>query len=279
MELVRRNLNRRGARSIHADVRGHRMHYFDVPGRGCAPTILLLHGLGGSATGWSRCLLPLSRKARRVVAVDMPGSGFSPLPRGGPLSLLALADQFEAFCAQEVPEPIVLVGNSLGGALTVRYSAKNPRSIAATVLVAPGGAPVSEPRFQELLTLFRVGNVADARALSRRLFHKTPVLVPLLFGHDLFDLFTRPSVRQVLAEADQRHALRPDELRALAAPTLLLWGRSERVLPYEMVHFFRTHLPAHAEIHEVDGFGHCPQLERPEELVARIQAFLQRRVV
>ena len=59
-------------------------------------------------------------------------------------------------------------------------------------------------------------------------------------------------------------------------PTLLVWGKSEKVLPYEGLEYFRAHLPSHAEIHEVQGFGHIPQMERPLELVELLMGFARR---
>ena len=56
-------------------------------------------------------------------------------------------------------------------------------------------------------------------------------------------------------------------------PTLLIWGQSEKLLPYEGLDFFRAHLPAHAEIHEVKGFGHMPQMEHPRAFVERLETF------
>ena len=60
--------------------------------------------------------------------------------------------------------------------------------------------------------------------------------------------------------------MQAEQLRALPMPTLLIWGQSEKLLPYEGLDFFRAHLPAHAEIHEVKGFGHMPQMEHPAGL-------------
>jgi len=61
--------------------------------------------------------------------------------------------------------------------------------------------------------------------------------------------------------------------RGLALPLLLLWGRSERLLPYVGIDYFRAHLPASAQIHEVPGFGHIPQIERPFEVAQRLIRF------
>ena len=67
------------------------------------------------------------------------------------------------------------------------------------------------------------------------------------------------------------------QLKGLAMPTMLIWGKSEKLLPYESIDYFRAHLPPHAEVHEVAGYGHMPQMERPRDVVKRIVKFAQTR--
>jgi pimeloyl-ACP methyl ester carboxylesterase len=57
---------------------------------------------------------------------------------------------------------------------------------------------------------------------------------------------------------------------------MLVWGQSEKLLPYESLDYFRTFLPKHAEVHEVPGFGHIPQMEKPAELVELLLGFARR---
>jgi pimeloyl-ACP methyl ester carboxylesterase len=56
-------------------------------------------------------------------------------------------------------------------------------------------------------------------------------------------------------------------------PVLFLWGGSERLLPSVTLSWYRAHLPAHAQVRVVEGFGHVPQLERPDELVSHLVRF------
>ncbi len=80
---------------------------------------------------------------------------------------------------------------------------------------------------------------------------------------------TEERFRQLL----QSFQVQGAQLSALSMPTLLIWGQSEKLLPYEGLDFFRAHLPAHAEIHEVKGFGHMPQMEHPRAFVDRVKKF------
>jgi pimeloyl-ACP methyl ester carboxylesterase len=274
-KALRRVLVARGAESRVREVGAHRVHHYWLKGTGKGPPVLLVHGLGSSANGFYRLLFGLKAHFSSVTAIDLPGNGFSPLPTAGPLVLAEQVEVLVRFADEVVGEPVFLIGNSLGGAISVMAAARSPKSFQALGLVAPAGAKVTPARFEALMNSFEVANAAQARALTRRLFHTAPYGV-LLFAGELAKMYASPTVRGVLAEARTVDFLSPETLASLAMPTLLLWGKSEKLLPYEGVDYFRAHLPAEAEIHEVAGFGHIPQMERPKELITRLVAFAER---
>jgi len=273
-ELVRRALVRRGARSRQIPLAGETVHFFEQPGAAERRVFLLVHGLGGSSLTWGRCLRRLSPQAARVLALDLPGTGFSPPSVKGTLSADELVELIATFIRQEVRSPVVLVGNSLGGAMVTRLAARSPDLVEALVLVAPAGARVSPERFEEMLRLQRVATLADARRVLGRLFHRKTHLLPWLFAAGMRDSLTTPQARRLVEEASRIQGLEEHELSGLEPPVLLLWGKAERVLAPEGIAFFRAHLPPSATIEEVDGFGHVPQLERPNELCERILRFV-----
>lgn len=273
---LRRALVLRGIASCEVVVEGFPVHYFDLRGQGSGPPVVLVHGLGGSANGFYRLLLPLARRFSRVVAPDLPGNGFSELPPGvRPLSAPQLLEVLTAFLEKVVAAPAVVVGTSLGGAMCITLAHQRPDLVRALALIAPAGAQVAEERLKALIQSFDVRTNAEARALTRRLFHKAPVSA-LLLAADMRKVYGAEAVRAVLSEVKATDALEPEVLRALRMPTLLLWGESEKLLPYESIDFFREHLPAHAEVHVVPRFGHVPQVERPREVVRQLVAFADR---
>lgn len=273
---LRRTLQLRGASSKEAKALGLPLHYYEVVKDGRGPPIVLVHGLGGSANGFYKLFFPLARTFRRVIAPDLPGNGFSSLPSG----CLALSAQRQlevltTFLEEVVGEPAVVVGTSLGGAMCITLAHQRPDLVRALMLIAPAGARVTEERLRALVDLFEVRTNADARALTRRLFHKAP-LSALLLSADLRKMYSAPAVKAVLMDVKSTDLLDPALLQSLQVPTLLLWGASEKLLPEESVDFFRAHLPRHAEVHVVPGFGHIPQVERPKEVVRHLVGFAQR---
>jgi pimeloyl-ACP methyl ester carboxylesterase len=269
---VRRRLIAAGVSSELHLVGGHSVHAYRVTGSGVGPPVLLVHGLGGSANGWVRVLRALGRDFSAVHAVDLPGNGFSPLPAPGPLTLEQHLSVLHAYCREVVKEPAFVVGNSLGGALSVLLAALHPEDVAALGLVAPAGGEMSRASMLELMSALDVRTNADAVRLTRRLFHRAP-LVALLFAPELRKMHASPAVRALRTHARERDHIPEELLAVLRAPTLLLWGASEKLLPSEQLDWYRTHLPSGARIEVVPGFGHVPQMERPRELVQRLRAF------
>lgn len=269
---MRRVLVARGVRSGTYRVRGHEVHAYLLEGQGLGPPVFLVHGLGSSANAYWRALEPLSLHFRRVWAIDVPGNGFSPTPAQGPLPWREQIATVRAFLEDVVREPVFLVGNSLGGAMSLYLAHELPGAVRALGLISPAGAKLEEQRFRDLVRSFEVKTRADAREMTRRLFARPPLPLLLMPGQ-MQSLYENPTVKSVIREVQPSDAVSEAMLAALAMPTLLIWGRQEKLLPPEGLAYFRAHLPPHAEIHEVEGFGHMPQMESPRPLVRRLIDF------
>lgn len=262
----------RGVRSHVASIRGRAVHYYELAGTGPGPTVLLVHGLGGSANGFFRILFGLARRFRRVLSPDLPGHGLSPLPRGGPLKLRQQLEILLGFCEEMVGEGALLVGNSLGGAMSVTIAHEQPRLVRALGLLAPAGARLAEGHYRELARVMKVKTAADARELTRRIFHRPPTSA-MIFAPVLRHMYGTPAVVAAFDEVQPTDHLAPEMLGRLSTPVLLLWGASDRLLPSVSLDYFRAHLPPHARIHVLPDAGHVPQVERPAEVVRRLVRF------
>ena len=273
---LRRFLVLKGARSSVVRIDGYDVHYYDVAGTGVGPPIVLVHGLGGAANGFYKILFGLGSRFSRVLAPDLPGNGFSQLPPGTPaLNAEQQLHVLTRFLETVAREPVFLVGSSLGGAMTLTLAHRRPELVRALGLVAPAGARVSPERFDELIRSLQVTSNSDARALTRRLFHKPP-LTALLLASDMRRMYASDAVKAILTESKYADLIDPALLQGLKVPVLLIWGGSEKLLPYESADYFRAHLPSNAEVHVVEGFGHIPHVERPEQVTRTLVGFADR---
>src|SRR5436309_2865366 len=118
------------------------VHYADFGGTG--PTLVLVHGLGGSHVNWLAVAPVLARRAR-VLAVDLAGFGLTPL---GERSADVHTNRvlLDRFLDTVAAEPAVLVGNSMGGLLAMMEAALAPERVAGLVLVAPAQPRSAEAR-------------------------------------------------------------------------------------------------------------------------------------
>lgn len=269
---IRAVLKAQGVQSETVDLPVADVHFYRAQGRGSGPPLLLVHGLGSSANAFFRTLPAFARRFSQVFAIDLPGNGFSPVPSRGPLALRAMADVILEFRQRVIGEKVFLVGNSLGGGMSLYAAGQDPGALRALGLVSPAGAKLSDERLAALLKSFQVTNPKEARVLARKLFAKPPLPL-LLLADELRKMVSTETVKRIVAEVSPADAVTPEELRALPMPTLLIWGQREKLLPYEAIDYFRAHLPPHAEVHEVRGFGHMPQMEHPKEFVRRVTDF------
>lgn len=272
MRVGRHLLRRAGIRNRYVHTALGRIHVYDAPGTGGGLPTVVIHGFGSSALPFGPVMQPLRGVSRRVLAPDLPGHGFSADPSS--MDVEALLDTLIEALEKLLDGPAVVFGNSLGGATAVMLAGRRPQLVAGLALGSPGGADMEEQALQQLLSIFDVHNAKDARALLNRLFHDLPWYAPAM-APLLVQLLKRPSVRTLRAAITRENLLTPQLLSQLRMPVLLLWGKSEKLLPPEHLAWFRKHLPAHAVVEEPAEFGHSPQLDRPALLAARLCRFVE----
>ncbi|MCA9492891.1 MAG: alpha/beta fold hydrolase [Myxococcales bacterium] len=255
---LRRAMNVVGYRSRHLDTSIGPMHVIDREGGGALPPVVVVHGLGSSAVHFVPLLRRLAPHAQRVVAIDLPGHGFSTRLDALDQDVLR-AGVLEALDQLELP-PAIVVGNSLGGAATVRYTSQRPDRVLGTVLLAPAGAPMTPEELQALRDTFAIRTHAEAVAFLHRLLARPPGWTKHVVAVGVRRTFSDPVLQSWLSELKGHDFLTPEEVRGVP-PTLLVWGDHERILPGSALAFWQAHLPEHARIVRDDAVGHSPHLD------------------
>ena len=170
--LGRRVLHARGLESRRIVTDAGSLHAYDGAGRGPLAPVVVIHGISSNATAFAPLLLQLQRGASRVSALEMPGHGFS-APPSGPLDPDALMHSMTQGLDRLIDDPVVLCGNSLGGAVALHYAVHRPEKVKALVLLSPAGARMTPDELAGVLATFRIQSSRDARAFFGKLY-RTP---------------------------------------------------------------------------------------------------------
>jgi pimeloyl-ACP methyl ester carboxylesterase len=273
-------------RDCFVDVDGLRVRYRCAGDRG--PVLVLLHGIGRTLEDWSENLLALSGSCR-VFALDFPGCGLSDKPPL-PYSIPFLAGFVRDFMRVLGLERVVLIGNSMGGGISLEFSAQFPELLEGLVLVAPAGMGqkgaqflglCSIPVFGELIA--RPSRVGSKRALE--LLYADRAQRTQARAERDFELSSQPGATRaflkMLRFMANRHGAKTEfcsrsleNAASLRVPTLVVWGVQDQILPVEYAPVAAQTIPG-ARLQIYDPCGHFPMLERAEEFNALLINFLQ----
>ncbi len=253
-------------------VEGRRVHLVDI-GSGSETPVLFIHGLGGRWQNWIENI-PRVARTRRVIALDLPGFGRSQPPREG-ISIAGYAAVIDRVCDLLELDSVLLVGNSMGGAIAAETVVRFPARVQQLVLVSIAAFSIAD------------FNPAPVRAVLSAIAH-TPLGTP----SGVRSVLGRPRARHLALASLVRHptmiatdtlcelvagrgapglvgataAMIGNELRGgldqLAVPALVVHGRNDMLVPVADSVWLAAQLPdARLEIFE--DTGHLAMLERP----------------
>lgn len=268
-----------GAHRLRVHTAGDRSH----------PAVLFIHGSGpgvSALSNWEHLLPVFAEAGYFAIAPDVLGFGDSehpdPAPAGGMVeyvdlrarSLIALLDALDTRQAH-------LVGNSMGGMITLRIAQLAPERIAKMILMGSGGAPI--PPTEDLMRLITFYDDPSDDAMADLLVRF--VADPDLFAGRLEEIAAdraskarRTDVRRShLATFNPAHPpvkYTEAELAEITHPALVIHGRKDRMLPVRAGYYLAENLP-NAQLHVFPHAGHWIQIEQPERFAAQALLFLQ----
>ncbi|MEI6486618.1 MAG: alpha/beta hydrolase [Sphingomonadales bacterium] len=263
------------------------IHMRDEGPKGGFP-VVLVHGSNASLHTWEPWTARLTARGYRVVSLDLPAHGLSgPTPEGIYTSA-AYVGIVEKLVDKLALSRFVLGGNSMGGGVAWRYAVAHPDRLAGLVLVDASGQPM--PQGSSPPIGFRLARVPIARdilatvtprSLIETSFKQsignqaiaTPAMIDRYWELLLYPGNRRATVQRFgQYQGDDGMAAK---LKGLAVPTLILWGREDRLIPVSVAGWFNQQIP-NSRVTILDNIGHIPMEEAPDRSLAPVLELLTR---
>jgi 2-hydroxymuconate-semialdehyde hydrolase len=249
------------------------------------PALILLHGAGPgahAASNWRHCFPDLAEHFY-VVAPDMIGFGKSdvpnPLPPHSMTWMGMRVEQTLGLMDHLGIKKAHIVGNSMGGAVTLHLLIEAPERFDKVMLMGPAGAPMTKtPELARLLSFYADPRLPRYRELIQS-FVYDPAAVPDLekITEERFRVATDPEVRRVqevmfesMKVGMDALIVPPSALARMPHEVALVHGRQDRVVPLDSSLYLLQHLKR-AELFVLDRCGHWAQLQRWDAMLPLIR--------
>lgn len=262
-----------------------RVNYVEM-GSGPGVDLVLVHGLSGCWQNWLETI-PHFARGHRVIALDLPGFGASPMPPW-PVSIERYGRLLHDFVTALGVGDCVVVGNSMGGFISAEAAVKRPDRFERVVLLSAAGVSHSRMRREPAEMAGRLAVAASplvlrlqARGLRRprvrqwafgMIFRHPLRLRPELLWEFFHNGAGKPGFLPAIGSLIGYDIL--DRLEDVEAPTLIVWGRDDRIVPPEDALEYGARLSNSQTVIFADT-GHVPMVERPVRFNRLLERFLE----
>jgi pimeloyl-ACP methyl ester carboxylesterase len=270
-------------------------HYMDLPdglhlqyrdeGDPSKPPLMLVHGFSASSADWDAWANQLG-DAYRIIAPDLPGHGLTRAPKGYVSSPDDQARVLEEFRVALGLKHFILVGNSMGGGAAWRYAIAHSQALDALVLVDAAGWKDERKGASGQPLLFRLLANPVTRVLIKDLdasslgksgledaFYNKSLVTPELLRR-YSDLSRAPGHRDIMIGTAPQDFLTAKRLAVIKTPTLIIFGKEDRLIPYTDGQKFNSAIKGSTLI-IYPGVGHVPMEQIPEKSAADLRSWLE----
>ncbi len=261
------------------------MVHYELTGTADKTPVVFVHGFSVPYYIWDHTFPALAEAGFRALRYDLFGRGYSDRPNL-PYNLELFVRQLkDLLTALQIPRPVSLVGLSMGGPITAGFTSQNPAWVHKLCLLDPAGFQAGRPMLYRLISLPGLGELliglfarlllASSQLDDLYLPEKFPGYPEQFLPQMQYRGFRRAILSTLrvgplsgLGETYQR-------VGKLGLPVMLVWGKQDKLLPFELSEKARQLLPE-AEFHMIDQAGHIPHYERPEVVNPLLVAFLNK---
>jgi len=266
------------------EVNGIKTHYHEE-GSG-NEKLVLIHGSGPGVSAFAnwRLVIPRLRESFHVFAPDIVGFGKTDKVSKDEYTLDLWVDHLIGFIEKVSDEPVYLIGNSFGGALSLHVAHRRPDLVKKLILMGSVGV-----QHKISYGLDRVWGYEPSLDTMRELIELFSYDEKAAKDEELVRLRYEASMEPETKEAfktmffDQRQerlnelALPEEEIKKIKTQTLLFHGLNDQVIPFEETSYKLIQLLPHAELHLFNKCGHWTQIEKTDPFINHILAFIKQK--
>jgi abhydrolase domain-containing protein 6 len=245
---------------------------------GTGDTIIMLHGFGGSKDNWLY-LAKYFTPNYRVIIPDLSGFGDSSKPQNARYNIMSQEERLNLFAKELKLTKFHLVGNSMGGNIASNYAADYPEMVKTLALFDAAG--VNAPIKSEYLLLLEKGinpliieDVNDYDKLLEFCFVKTPEMPAFIRKYLAKQAVEAGPLNKIIFDDMITDTLIPEsKLNKITAPTLIVWGDSDKILHISSVPIFEKNIKNSQSV-IIKECGHLPMMEKPADTASAYHDFL-----
>jgi pimeloyl-ACP methyl ester carboxylesterase len=265
------------------NIMGMRVHYRLEGDPADSTPLVLVHGTSSSLHTWDS-IVPVLRKDRRILRMDLPGFG---LTGPTPDQVYGL-DRYHQFLDSLFDRlgirSCIIGGNSLGGLIAWTYAVHDSSRVKGLVLIDAAGYPRGKEEGNigfKLAAMPGVGRVLSMftpRILIRKSLEGSygdPALVNEVLVDRYYDLLLREGNRVAMIDMfSSRRPAQHQQIASIRKPTLIIWGDKDRLIDVSNAYRFQQDLPG-SMLLIIPGSGHVPMEESPGKVIGAMKEFLK----
>jgi len=249
----------------------NKIRYLD--GGGSSGTIVLIHGLGGFAERWST-VIPILSKKYRVIAPDLPGYGYSDKPSTDYTPEFFTKFIFDFLNILDIRKTI-MVGTSLGGQLVAEYAIAQSKMVEKIILVCPSGIMKTSTPTLDAYSMAALYPSHDTVKIAYEMMTGSKnVTTESIDG--FIKRMTQPNAKMAFMSTILALKNSPpitDRLSNIIAPTLVIWGKNDTMIPVKYANDFVSSIK-NCQLEIMENCGHTPHIEDPDKFSQIVLNFL-----
>lgn len=256
-------------------VNNYEVHYYETKNAKNKPYLVLLHGMGDDKNSFLQTTKILSEDFYLILP-DLAGHGENERKQGLDYSINGQATFLKLFLEKIGVIKFNLIGNSMGGHTAAAYAIKYPNDVTHLILLNSAGVTLDEHVVYGGFGK-KIENKEELNTILARVFYKVPELPSPIANYLIEQInnskdFVDETLIPAIKNGDYFNL--KDNVQTIKAPTLVLWGKHDNVVKFNVAEYFTDNIP-NAKLKLIENASHSPQLEVPDLVAKEVNEFIK----